>query len=722
MAIDRAYRLELRDLSRPEFLYRDLFESRIEFADHRMGDDLQASNSGRRDAFLWPSFCRIGPEAMRMVAGTSGTETDSGLSSPKRYLWDGARRLHDWRFHDRASALMLPRVVNAALPHLTEDGDLREQIAADRMDGIRPRGPEPMMAQNPRFSRSSLFTFLLTEIFAHAIAQVNAPGSRHVRVQADRPRRLARIILTMPTATTAQEQAIIQSRASGALRLVRRLMGAGDGCSNTSRMPALTVEWDEASFTQLVYLYAELVQKFEGRIDRFLTLMGRPRPRVAGGAAAPSLRLACIDIGGGTTDLMVTTYWGEADRMLHPVQTFREGFRVGGDELVNRVIARLILPQMQRAIERAGGRGVGEKLRELFGGNVQGTERQQSQRRRHFTVQVLIPLAIAALHRCAAAGEFDSLALEAREVLGLPPAGGEDDDKDDAFAVAGGAPRPGRALLAYVEGPAADLGAHGFRLADLALTWTREEVDAIAREVFQRALGNMAEVIDHLGVDLVLLTGRPSRLAAVRGIFEEQLVLPPHRILAMHTYRTGRWYPFRDPVTHRISDPKTTVAVGGLLIAMSETMIRNFKVDTRAFQMRSTARFIGEIEGSGQILDRSILFRNVDLDKRKRKRGDDGLTATLRMYGPVHIGARQMPHERWMATPLYRLEFAAPPGGGAPCRGGDARTRTAAGGGGRGRKRGPPRLARGDARGLRRDRCRGRNPAGCHHAAAYARP
>jgi hypothetical protein len=188
----------------------------------------------------------------------------------------------------------------------------------------------------------------------------------------------------------------------------------------------------------------------------------------------------------------------------------------------------------------------------------------------------------------------------------------------------------------------------------MVLRTSREDVDAISREVFQKVLSNMCEVIDHLGCDIVLLTGRPSRLPAVRSIVEEMMVVPPHRLISMHKYKTGRWYPFRDPVTQRIGDPKSTVAVGGMLIALSESRIPNFKVTTEAFQMRSTARFIGEMDRNGQILRERVLFSDIDLD-RKGRSGDQ--TATLKMFSPVHIGARQLDLERWTTTPLFRIDF-----------------------------------------------------------------
>lgn len=645
----RSFPLEIRDLSRPEFYYSGLFESRVEFSEHRMGDERFASRSGRRNGFLWPSFVRIGPEALRLVAGEEGTETASGLSSPKRYLWDDTPVQQDWRFHHHSDPSNLPKSLRAAMRHMNEAGEVLAQVKADEAARLRPRGKTPLNpAIRPRFARSSLFGFMLAEIIAHALIQVNAPASRARRPQSELPRRLGRIILTLPTAITAQEQAIIRSKARGALTLVWTMLGLTDGDSALAQLPELIVDWDEASATQLVYLYSELTQKFDGRIDHFLTLKGRPRAAEPGQDPTPSLRLACIDIGGGTTDLMVTTYWGEAGRVLHPNQTFREGFRVAGDDLLQRVIAAIVLPGLQSAIEAAGGRFVAEKLRELFSGDTGGMDQQSVQNRRQFALRVLMPLGVAVLNACENAGDSDDLEVIIADILAL--AQDEDDDKGEK-------PVPGT-LIAYIEQAAQGLGAVDFALGDVTLRCSREDVDAIAREVFQIALSNLAEVIDHLGCDIVLLTGRPSRLPAVRAIVEEMMVVPPHRLISMHAYKTGRWYPFRDPVTQRIGDPKSTVAVGGMLIALSQSRIPNFKVMTSAFRMKSTARFIGEMDTSGQIMADRVLFADVDLDSAKPSTDTE---ASLKMYTPLHLGSRQLPLERWTTTPLYRLDFATRP-------------------------------------------------------------
>jgi hypothetical protein len=406
-----------------------------------------------------------------------------------------------------------------------------------------------------------------------------------------------------------------------------------------------------------VYLYSEITQKFDGRIETFLALKGRVRPQNPDAAPTNSLRLACIDIGGGTTDLMVTTYWSEANRLLQPAQTFREGFRIAGDDLVQRVISTIVLPRLQESIESAGGSYVGEKMRELFGADIGGQDQQIIQKRRQFGLRVLVPIAVSILEFCETVEEFERFDLHAADLFGrrseeLAEGNTTDADADVDAPIELQIPSE---LPEYVEHAAQSLGAADWKLADLTISVARDDVDAIAREVFQKVLGNMCEMIDHLGADIVLLTGRPSRLPAVRSIVEELMVVSPHRLVSMHSFKTGSWYPFRDPVSQRIGDPKSTVSVGGMLIALSENKITNFKVDTAAYLMNSTVRFVGEMDTSGQILNERLLFSNLDLDQ---KTGSGEQIATVDMYAPMHIGSRQLPLERWATTPMFRLDYS----------------------------------------------------------------
>ena len=649
--LSKSFPLELRDLARPELQYSGLFESRVEFCQTEFGPDRFSRASGRNKSFFWPSLVRIGPEAMRLIGDEEGTETTSGLSSPKRYLWDDSEAEQNWRFHNHEIRNELPGIARAAMVRLNEAGDVIAQMEADVKAKLRTRGKSRNLpAIRPRFSRSSLFGFMFGELIAHALVQINDPASRAGRAQSDLPRRLRRVILTLPTATLVQEQAIIRSRAKGAIQLLWSMAGQSETASRTTGKPDLVVEWDEASCTHLVFLYSEIVHRFEGQIDSYLGLRGRERPRTEGGPSEHSIRVACVDIGGGTTDLMITTYYGEDGRVLHPVQVFREGFRIAGDDLVKAVVEDIIIPQIQQSVEDAAGTGVRERLKELFGADVGGIDQQMIQRRRQFGIRVLAPLATAILERSEQSDDRETGDLALSDVFGTVASELDSSaEPEEALPL-----NLAQQLLDYLEEPMRRIGASNWRLADLTLKVSQASIDRVVRNVFGEAVGNLTEVIAHLDCDIVLLTGRPSRLPELRSLVEEKLAISPDRLIAMHAYRAGSWYPYRDPATDRIGDPKSTVAVGGMLTMLAKSSIANFRIMTDDLRMRSTARYIGEMERNGKILDSRVIFRDVDLDSSNRSDQD----AVVKLYSPIHIGSRQLPLERWITTPLYHLKFA----------------------------------------------------------------
>lgn len=625
--LTRAFPLEVRDLNRPERHHTGLLESRVEFAEASFGDERHASRSGNRSGFVWPGLVRIGPEARRLMEGDEGTESISGLSSPKRYLWDVTGLPQDWRFHGHKPGQTLPRNVRAALQYLNEAGDVIAQVKYEEDARLRERGTaETTRAIRPQFSRSACFGLMLAELFAHALVQVNDPASRAGRRQSDLPRRLARIVLTLPTATTVQEQAIIRSRAEGALKLIWALSEIPEDCA-TGERPDLQVEWDEASCTQLVWLYNEIVSNFGGAIDGYLDVVGHPRPMPGKTKATPSMRIACLDVGGGTTDLMVTTYHSEANRVLKPVQNFREGFRVAGDDILKSIVSRIVLPAIESSIGSEP--RVRELVRGLFGGDLGAQDQRAVQRRRQMNLRVLYPLAVSVLEQLES-GTDREIHISAEMIL-------SQDDKVPA------------AVLDYLQAPVAQLGLD-WTFAQLDETVSAALAERVIQELMQGVFANMTEVIGALGCDVVLMTGRPTKLRAVSSMMEEALVVPPHRLIRMDQYKPDRWYAFRSAMTHTIGDPKSTVAVGAMLMSLAAARLPNFRVNTEAYRMRSTARFIGEMERNGQIQEDRILFREDAPDQE----------CQIRMYTPVHLGARQIDQERWTVTPLYMLEFTDP--------------------------------------------------------------
>ena len=188
----RSYPLAIRDLSRPEFYYTGLFPSRAEFTELRFGHERFASRSGRRNSFLWPSFVRIGPEAVRLTQGEEGTETLSGLSSPKRYLWDNEPSKQDWRFQNHFDPNNLPKSVRAAMRHLNEGGRCAGTARNTRISrGLRPRGRNSDDARDPAAAfpaRPFVRLYAGRDHRPYADTGERSRHSRSRRAQSDLPR------------------------------------------------------------------------------------------------------------------------------------------------------------------------------------------------------------------------------------------------------------------------------------------------------------------------------------------------------------------------------------------------------------------------------------------------------------------------------------------------------------------------------------------------------
>ncbi|MET7247998.1 virulence factor SrfB [Methylobacterium sp. EM32] len=653
--LNNSFVLQLRDLSEPEQVYTEPFESHVELSHARFGRDHLSRLSARPRAFFWPSPVRVGPEAGRFREFAEGTEAVGGLSSPKRYLCDVRPVNQEWRFPDRDYGAdgTSPLIDRTIRQFVNRRGDVIAQLDADkRRYGIRVQSDDRVGASRLTFSRSSFFTFMVAEVVCHALSTINNAGVRERRRTKDAPRKLRRIILTLPPAMPVQEQRLLRSRAEGAVTLIWQLMGWADNPPPGLTQPEVHVSWDEASCVQFVYLYGEITQKLGGAVDGFLRLAGRPRPFAEPDALPdpaarpePSLRIASIDVGGGTTDLMVTTYYAEGNRAIKPVQNFREGFRIAGDDILKRVIERLVLPTIEAALRAAGHPDPHALLLERFGGDRANMAEQEKHLRRQFVSRVLEPIGLRIL------GDVEA----GDETVARPFA--------EFFPERGRALRralPQQRLLDFLERPARAGGAAEFSLAGCVFESRADIVASCVVSTLDLVLDNLCEAVHALDVDVVLLSGRPSRLQAFVDLLVDKLAVSPDRIVPLHQYQAGTWYPFRERDNRRIGDPKTTTAVGGMLCALAEGQLTNFTLFTRRLGLRSTARYIGELELSGQLRDAGLAFRDVDLDApASARREGPVMRASLRYYAPMRLGYRQLPVERWIATPLYRLRMAA---------------------------------------------------------------
>lgn len=659
MDLNNSLVLQLRDLTAPEHVYQDPFSSHVELAQPRFGRSDLSRRSSRSTAFFWPSAVRVGPEALRIRGQNDGTGSSTGMSSPKRYIWDVEPVETAWEFQpqDYPPDRRPPPIEVQMRQRMNAAGDVLEQLRAERR---RVTGQALVPAPELTFSRSSFFTLLMAEIVMQAICMANSVSVRQGRPFKDSPRQINRIVMTVPPATTLQERQIMQSRVEGALRLIWSLMGwdkaEGDAARAVPKRPTIRMNLDEASCIHFVWLYGEIARKFGGASAEYARIFGHERPFAEpeveaepGTPPEPSLRVASIDVGGGTTDLMVTTYYLEDNRALKPTQNFREGFRIAGDDVLRGVIETMVFPAIEAALTERGARNARELLIRLFGGDRPEMPVQDKQLRRQFALRVLQPVGIAILAEHEAKGRFSEDEVEYQSIaklLGEPAA---------ARVAAGERAIPAH-LLEYIEAPAAAMGVDGLIFEDIEVPLDFGLLASISQNTLGDIADQLAEVINLFDVDMVLLSGRPARLPVISDLFLERFPAGPEKVLSLGDYRTDTWYPFRTADNVRIRDPKTCAAVGGMLCVLAERQIQNFTLYTNRLSMRSTARFIGQMEIGGQIKNEGMLFSDIDLDQAKAGHDEE---AELKYFAPMRVGFRQLPLERWTTTPLYRLEFVA---------------------------------------------------------------
>ncbi|CBJ80288.1 putative virulence effector protein, SfrB [Xenorhabdus bovienii str. Jollieti] len=651
--LSNLYQLQLRDLSEPQYIYTDPFDSRLEFAQAEFGKQDFSVKSGRSDAFTWPTIGRVGEEAFRMASQRLGTEGSTGLSSPKRYLWDDAPYSPGWRFS--RAFVKSDREPQATAPPMT-------YMINDKGEALYALKPsERMPVFTPEYSRSTLMTMMLSEVLAQALMQINSPAQRLKMRHASTPRQLKNIILTVPPAMPKPERAIFQKAMTQAIRLVWKALDwedmdqgvdeNGREDKNVSRkrtLPDVHVKWDEATCGQLVYLYNETQNYFGGRSEEFFAATVRPdNKREAGNDR--TLKIASIDIGGGTTDLVITRYTldegnGSNVRIV-PTQLFREGFKVAGDDILLDVIQLYLQPAFEAALLNIGYQDLDAEalMSRLFGSEALEAGKQVL--RQQLTLQIFAPVALAILHRyekfTPEAGE-QVISATFNDLLSHQPTDKVCEYVDEEVK---------RSLPAGIENP--------FSILNVPLNINlmklhNEFIDARHNRInICGSLRGLCEVLWHYNCDILLLTGRPSRLPGIQALIRHLQPVPPARVLPLHGYETGGWYPFNKKGL--IDDPKSTAAVGAMLCLLAEkSRLSNFYFRTANFKPYSTIRYFGMLDSNNLLKDSNVFYRDIDLDT-------PGFQLDNQQYfesrGEMRLGFRQLDNERWSATPLYTLKI-----------------------------------------------------------------
>lgn len=180
------------------------------------------------------------------------------------------------------------------------------------------------------------------------------------------------------------------------------------------------------------------------------------------------------------------------------------------------------------------------------------------------------------------------------------------------------------------------------------LNWrfNKEAVSEVVRKEFEPLLKKVATIMYSFACDVVLLSGRPASLPAIRDIFLKYYSVSPNRLIVLNDYYVGDWYPFGEN-TGYIKNAKTVVAMGGVLghYASELSNLNKFiiNLDLLKKNLKSTVNYI-EASREGQPIE---YFITPD-----QNRGDITVSSI-----PETLNVRQIGMDSYPCRALYSIDF-----------------------------------------------------------------
>ncbi|MBQ6277836.1 MAG: virulence factor SrfB [Bacteroidales bacterium] len=522
------------------------FDMRLAFRKVSFGD------FGPKDSkqFVYPSLVRLGEEANNLIHQTvsfDGAQKLSTYSSPKRYLWDDKPNKEEWQYlvlqgESDDHILYLPGITD----QLSSDG----KLDLDNIGG-----------STHHYSRRSLMTFAFLEMLVQAHTYVNQYEYRNYRQPLSMPRKIKRIIVTCPTAMSKLERENLVKSLREAVVLWRNFTYTkNDDKTDIEIVPPINryaddPKWyyDEATCAQLVYMYGEVGYKYKGNCNEFFDLYGKKKKD-----GKSSLTVASLDIGAGTTDLMISNYeYNKGDiTTITPNPIFYDSFYFAGDDMLKSLIKNVMLLDegnvLYRKLRSLGITNARQKMKDFFGPDHGDQAASERILRRDFNIQYSLPLMCYFLELTK--NKQNNCVVHYNDVFSkCPPNPQLIEDANKYF---------------------------GFDIATLEWEYDFEKVNDIITKEFEPILKKIATVMFAQACDIVILTGRPASLPAIHNIFLKYYPVSPDRLILLNGYYVGDWWPFGNN-TGYILDSKTIVSMGAALAyyASELSSLNKFTID-----------------------------------------------------------------------------------------------------------------------------------------------
>lgn len=576
--------------------------------------------------FIWPSLVRLGDEAEYLTYLTTslaeGDEVLSTYSSPKRYLWDFAPRREEWRWakSEQDDNSGLP-IIEGVSNYLSDDGSIDKEG----------------LGYGLHYSRRSLMTLAFMEILSQAKVQINTNEYREFNGRISSPRHLNKIIITCPTAMSKQEQKSLHNSLKEALYILEKFGMYSDDTFASVKVQIVPdldsynddcPQWifDEATCSQFVYLYGQFKESYKNNCLEFFNLYGKKRQNEAG-EESESVIIGSIDIGAGTSDIMVCKYEYDANNSsrLKPIPLFWDSFDYAGDDMMRVLISNILIQGdtgiiekelLKRGYEQRDARA---KLYHFLGEDHNTLSFKDRILRRDFNLQVLVPLMYHFL-------ELLSNNVVCREVK-----------FSDVFAE---------------NMPSEDVINHfsqtfGINLQEIKWAYDKDVMSQNIEKTLNGLLENISTIMYAYDCDIILLSGRPSSLQPIKDIFLKFFPVAPNRLIVLNKHRIGKWYPFADEHGF-IHNSKSIVAIGAMIghLASSTGRLTDFSLDLSELGSRikpTTDYFV--VKDSKVNTNTSFITPNTSSG-----------TITINSF-PLYIGCRQYDMRLYPVRPFLVIDI-----------------------------------------------------------------
>ena len=557
-------------------------------------------------------------------------------------------------------------------------GNLLRFLPEDDNDALLSEnaGGAPLATQSPvkpRHAPRSMMIVAIYELLCQAYTYVNSLGYRGLSGDPSRSREIRSLTMTYPSGMYQEERERFAAQAQKAINLFSLTLG-----KHQHHQPDLTFSIDEASAVHLTYIWSELrmlgqdPRLWFSALSRNHTPLPKPaaaapgaqstgegdlhgampagrrrnrqnilRPGAmqqtpAGGAsddgqlAQRELRIACIDMGGGTTNLMIARYTFQPgiDDSIQGQVLHQDGISIAGDQLVKRLLEKIIVPAFAEHI------GLEEEDVQLLFGPEVPKNRGWTAQRVNWMNRLFVPLAEAYLQ--AAVDDVQDVAITHTDPELVEPSVVESLEQ----------------ACNRLRGP----GYYNLR-QELALMFDPVRFTEVVHEVFAGLLFDFCSRIVEHEADVILLAGQPTKLAPIQDLVRQYVALPASRIIPMFNHYAGNWYPYQDTKGHApgvIVDPKSAVVVGAAIEFMARNgMLPQFKFSMHTRDEENTYFWGVMTEATSTIRPERVLFRPVEGQSR------DEWTEFTTITQRIVIGRKMQEDETAQATPIYVLKMNA---------------------------------------------------------------